>query len=288
VPTAAPGVFVRPHKRGQTPFSTPSRAAQWGTSPETHQNKGVRHLYFGSLALPHDLPGSRSTFNCMSRMPRASRGGEIYHVLNRACRRDRVFHTPSDYAAFMSIVRSAMEHCPMRLLAWCVMPNHWHFILWPRNDGDLSKFIRWITLTHTQRLHVFRETTGTGPIYQGRFKSFLIQDNDYLLTACRYVERNALRAKLVRKAEHWSWGSLRHHDRRGTPDAQLLSECPVNRPRNWVAFVNRPQTTAELQAVRKSVHRSRPFGNPVWADSVAEAHGLETSLRPRGRPKKGV
>ena len=91
----------------------------------------------------------------------------------------------------------------MRLLAYCVMPNHWHLVLWPREDGDLSTFVGWLTLTHTQRWHAHRHSVGSGHVYQGRFKSFLVESDEHLWTVCRYVERNAFRAGLCERAEQW-------------------------------------------------------------------------------------
>src|SRR5437016_13622122 len=124
------------------------------------------------------------------------------------------------------------------------MPNHWHLVLWPQRDGELSEFLRWLTVTHTQRWHAHRHTAGTGPLYQGRFKSFPIQADDHLLAVCRYVERNALRAGLVPRAEQWRWGSLWHrvHGR----DAGFLSAGPTALPARWVRHVNEPQSTAEV------------------------------------------
>src|SRR5580698_2892446 len=115
------------------------------------------------------------------------------------------------------------------------MPNHWHMFVWPRKDGELSEYLRWVTVTHTQRWHAHHHTAGTGPLYQGRFKSFPVQSNEHLLTVCRYVERNALRANLVARAEDWRWSSLW---RRQCGDASLLAEWPVPRSRSWVSFVN--------------------------------------------------
>src|SRR4051794_40790811 len=110
----------------------------------------------------------------------------------------------------------------MRILAWCLMPNHWHQILWPRADGELTEFVRWLTHTHTQRYHAHYHSSGTGHIHQGRFKSFPIECDPHLLMACRYVQRNALRANLVARAADWRYGSLwaRVH---GGADAKLLS-----------------------------------------------------------------
>ena len=119
----------------------------------------------------------------------------------------------------------AKKRLPMRVLAWCVMSNHWHLVLWPRGDGDLSEFMRWLTVTHTQRWHAAHHTSGTGPLYQGRFKSFPIQEDDHLLTVLRYVERNPLRANLVKRADEWRWSSLWHRVHGAA--AGILDEGPL-------------------------------------------------------------
>jgi len=144
----------------------------------------------------------------MGRPLRAALGGIVYHVLNRANARARIFHDDADYAAFLRIAAEAVQRVRMRLLAYCVMPNHWHLVLHPRADGDLSRFMGWLTLTHTQRWHAQRHSIGAGHLYQGRFKSFPVQKEVYFLRLCRYVERNALRAGLVQRAEDWPWSSL--------------------------------------------------------------------------------
>jgi putative transposase len=110
----------------------------------------------------------------------------------------------------------------MRLLSYCLMPNHWHLVLWPRADGELSDFGHWLTLTHTQRWHAHYHNVGTGHLYQGRFKSFPVARDEHFLQLCRYVERNPLRAGLVRRAEAWQWGSL-WGEKRCTIESQGLS-----------------------------------------------------------------
>ena len=128
----------------------------------------------------------------------------------------------------------------MRLLASCLMLNHWHLVLWPEHAGDLSVYLHWLTTTHVQRWHGHHRTRGTGPLYQGRFKSFPIQEDEHLWTVCRSVERNALRAGLVTCAELWRWGSLsqRVQGWAGPP----LSAWPCAVPAEWVDLVNTPQT----------------------------------------------
>ena len=126
----------------------------------------------------------------MARPPRAAEGGLIYHALNRANARLRIFDEEADYAAFVKVLAEVVTRTGMRLLAYCVMPNHFHLVVWPVGDGDLSRFMRLLTLTHTQRWHAHRRSAGTGHLYQGRFKSFPVQGDGHFSTVCRYVERN--------------------------------------------------------------------------------------------------
>lgn len=222
----------------------------------------------------------------MGRPLRTTPGGLAYHVLNRANARMRLFEDAGDYAAFERVMGQACQRMPIRILAYCLMPNHWHLVLWPRHDGDLSRFVGWMTLTHTQRWHAHQHSTGAGHVYQGRFKSFVVQADEYLLTVCRYVERNALRAKLVDRAEDWQWGSLWRRQFGDVTAKGLLSDWPVERPRNWVAGVNSPEADGELDALRRSVNRGQPFGSEPWVARTVERFGLTSTLRPRGRPRK--
>jgi putative transposase len=174
----------------------------------------------------------------------------------------------------------------MRILAFTLMPNHWHMLLWPKEDGDLSSFCRWMTHTHSMRWHAHYHTSGTGHIYQGRFKSFPIQADEHFYTVCRYVERNPLRAKLVQRAEHWRWSSLWRRLHGDDQPGRLLSAWPVPLPQTWVEHVHEPQTEAELEALRRSVQRGTPFGSAVWQRRTAARLDLDHTLRPPGRPKK--
>ncbi len=144
----------------------------------------------------------------MGRPQRVAAGGYVYHVLNRANARIRIFDGDADYEAFEKVLSEAVERTETRLLAYCLMPNHWHLLVWPRKDGELSRFAGWLTLTHTQRWHAYRQSIGSGHVYQGRFKSFPVQEDEHFYTVARYVERNALRAGLVRRAEQWRWAKF--------------------------------------------------------------------------------
>jgi len=223
----------------------------------------------------------------MPRRPRNAAGGLVYHVLNRANRRGRIFHKDRDYEAFETILEAATQRGPgVRVLGWCLMPNHWHLVLWPRKDGDLTAFMRWLTITHTQRHHAHYHTAGQGHLYQGRFKSFAVQEDHHFLMLMRYVHSNPLRAKLVARAEQWAWSTLSGRIERDRRWQEVIAPWPVPRPRNWPQIVNGTQDEAEQRAIRTSITRSRPLGSDDWTARTVARLGLDWTVRPRGRPRK--
>jgi putative transposase len=218
----------------------------------------------------------------MPRPPRQIFAGQCYHILNRANRKAEVFHDSSDYAAFVQLMRKAQEHVSLPLLAACLMPNHVHLVVQPVADGDVARWMQWLFTTHARHYHEKYQTTGH--VWQGRYKHCTVQDDHYLLALLRYVERNALRARLVERAEEWSWGSLNWRLR---ADSRIdLTPPPLELPTWWAEFVNQPQTAAELETIRTSVNRQRPYGDPEWVERQAREAGLDQSLVSVGRPRK--
>lgn len=199
-----------------------------------------------------------------------------------------IFNDEGDYEAFERVLHAAVERTGTLLLTYTVMPNHWHLVVWPRRDGELSKFVGWLTLTHTQRWHAHRHSTGSGHVYQGRFKSFPVAADEHFYTVARYAERNPLRAKPVARAEVWQWSSLYRWLSDSPEDRVLLAPWPLSRRPGWVEHVNRPIRELELMAIRQSIDRGRPFGDPEWCQRAVRGLGLETTVRPRGRPKKST
>jgi putative transposase len=219
-------------------------------------------------------------------MPRSARiapGGFIFHVLNRANGRLRLFKRDLDYIAFEKLLLEAAKRFGMRILDWCIMSNHFHLVLWPRRDRDLTAFMRWLTLTHAQRWKAAHDAVGQGHLYQGRFKSFIIERDEHLLIVLRYVQRNPVRAGLVERAERWRWGSC--HVRVGGSDAlrKILCDWPIDAPQDWLKWVNAPQTDAEVEAVRTCLKRGRPLGSEKFVRRIARQLGLEHTLRSPGR-----
>jgi putative transposase len=211
----------------------------------------------------------------------------VFHVLNRGNDGRTLFDDGDDYAAFLRVLRETQDRVAMRILAYCLMPNHWHLLLWPEKDGDLGAFLQRLTTKHVRRWHMHRHSVGRGHLYQGSYKSFPVENDEHFYTVARYVERNALRANLVARAEQWRWGSLAQRSgQQRLEEPPELSAWPVARPRSWPAHVNEPNTEQELEAIRIAIQRGRPFGAETWQRRTAKQLGLESTLNARGRPRK--
>jgi len=222
----------------------------------------------------------------MPRHPRIAPGGLVYHVLNRTVGRMKMFRRSADYDAFLRVLILAHQRYPMRILSFCLMPSHWHFVVWPQKDGQLTNFFRWLTQTHAIRWRTSHNTVGYGHLYQDRFKSFPVQRDEHLLTLLRYVERNALTDNLVRRAQAWPYSSLAIRSDVDPRLQNLLFPWPLDCPDDWADQVNEPLTEKEFDRIELSLHRNRPFGDDAWTLSTASRLHLGHTLRPRGRPKK--
>jgi putative transposase len=226
----------------------------------------------------------------MPRPPRSAESGMIYHVLNRANGREKIFKKQKDFEAFQDILLEAKEKYPMRILSFCLMPNHWHLVLRPHEGRDLSVFMRWVTHTHTQRYNAHYGLIGRGHVYQSRYKSFPVNSDSYFLKVCRYVERNPLRARLVKSVYDWKWSSFWIREDKNEKYKKLLSKWPVATLKNYREWVNEAQVNEdeELERIRNSVNRNCPFGENSWVRKISHKLGLESTLKPIGRPRKGT
>ena len=222
-------------------------------------------------------------------MPRNARvdvGGEVYHVINRANGRLRIFNKDEDYQLFEKLLLETKELIGMRILAYELMPNHWHLVLYPKNDGDLGAFMHRLSNAHTRKVHARTNTNGSGHLYQGRYKSFLVDSENYLLAVIKYVERNAVRAKLVRRCEDWQWGSAWRRVHGATEQKKLLDRIPTSLPDNYTKWINASERPDNLDAIRISVNKSVPYGRAGWIEKMVLKHHLESTLKSPGRPKK--
>ncbi len=228
----------------------------------------------------------------MARKARYCPGGYVYHVLNRSAGRMALFRDAADYAAFEQVMIDAFEVVPLRIIGWCLMKNHWHFMVWPRTDEEVTAFFRWLAHTHAMRWRVAHRSVGGGHLYQGRFKAFPVESGSSVLTVCRHVERNALSAGAVKRAEDWRWGSLwlRHHstlDDHTRALRRMLSAGPMGRwpdLKRWTKSVNTAPAKEELSRLEVSEKRNQPFGDAPWVVQTVVKLGLEHTVRPEGRP----
>ncbi len=213
----------------------------------------------------------------MPRIPRGQMPGLAYHVLNRGNGRATIFHKDADYRAFCDLLYAAQKKLPVGLLGFCVMPNHFHLVLQPQPPSALSAMMQWWLTSHVRRYH--RHYHGSGHVWQGRFKSFPIQQDHHLLTVLRYVLLNPVRAGLATRAEQWPWTSLN--------PAYPPDPWPLAPPDDWaLRWLATPLPDEELTQVRTCVNRQAPFGSPDWIARMATPLGLESTLRARGRPHK--
>jgi putative transposase len=222
----------------------------------------------------------------MPRLARVDLANEVYHVINRANGRMTIFREEDDYLLFEKLIMEAKELTGVRVIAYVIMPNHWHLILSPIRDGDMGIFMHRLTNSHTRNYHVLTKTIGTGHLYQGRYKSFLVDSDSYLLSLLKYVERNPVRAKLTEKCEDWKWGSSWRRVNGTTKEKKLLDSSPTPIPHGYIKWVNESDKEEELTAIRNSVNKGVPFGKSSWVDAMVAEHGLESTRRLTGRPKK--
>lgn len=222
----------------------------------------------------------------MARQARVAVGGVVYHVINRSNGRVRIFDTSQEYAHFESLLLEGVELTGMRILAYTIMPNHWHLVLYPSKDGQMSEFMRWVTTTHVRQVRAKTGTIGSGHLYQNAYKSFPIGGDKYLVDVIRYVEQNPLRAHLVSKAEEWKWSSLFNRKRDTEKSRTLLAPLPTELPVNYLESVNTILQEYSIKEIRHAISKGAPFGSEGWTEWMVQTYNMQGSQRGTGRPKK--
>ena len=213
-----------PRRRQATPMTyrtsvrTPvhrHRDGEWARTPVDRAEMRISGMIISGMIIPEKIIPDILLFGRNVALPTVCLNAGyrdaidiVFHVVNRAARRAELFAKPNDYEAFLRVVEEGRERTGIPLLAYCVMPNHFHLLVRPTQLGQMSRFMRWFQLTHAKRWHRHRESRGTGAVYQGRYRAIPIETDLHFLVAARYVERNPVRAGLVRRAEEWRWSSL--------------------------------------------------------------------------------
>ena len=224
----------------------------------------------------------------MVRLARIVIPGVAHHVTQRGNRKQEVFFSGADYAAYRALVAEACAASGVRCLAWCLMPNHVHLILLPQTEDGLRAALADAHRRYSRRINAAHGWTGY--LFQGRFASYPM-DDAHLMTAIRYVELNPVKAKLVARAEDWPWSSARAHvsgESDGLTDLGGLAAVH----RNWRAMLRHGleagDLSADAEAAIEAHQRSgRPLGGEAFLDRLEDATGRKLKLQKRGRKPKG-
>ena len=187
---------------------------------------------------------------------------------------------------FESLLLEGVELIGMRILAYVIMPNHWHLVLYPHKDGDISEFMRWITTTHVRQRRVKTKTVGSGHLYQGAYKSFPIEEDKHLIDVIRYIEQNPLRANLAPRAQDWQWSSLYRRERGSVEDKKLLAPLPTELAANYLESVNQVLQELSINRIRHSISKGAPLGSDEWVAYMVGEYTMEGTQRGVGRPRK--
>jgi putative transposase len=217
----------------------------------------------------------------MPRVARALADEQIYHIINRGNRRDDIFHDDEDFKTMLSLLRSAKKKFEVKIYAYVLMNNHYHLVIYTKYAQSLSKCMQWIGTSYVRYYNKRYQTTGH--LWEGRYKSFIVQEENYLLMLIKYVEANPKRAKIVKDASDYAYGSAK--ERNSDNSLLLLDNAPITLPDDWKSFVNSRDKKSDLEMIRNSVNRQAPLGEQEWQNRVAKEYGLEGSLKPLGRPK---
>jgi putative transposase len=227
----------------------------------------------------------------MGRLPRPIDDALVYHALNRGNNRGDVLVEDEDREAFLVALSRTRDRYPFRLFGYCLMTNHFHLLLRPEPGQTISRIMQSLTVAHTRRFHRHHKTSGH--VWQGRFRSPVIQDDMHLLVVLRYIEANPLRAGMVADPADYRWSSYRCHGAgrddpllSGFPEWDEMGPTEAERRRRWRMKVRGAQPTAELEALRRSLGSGRPFGAQEWAEVTAKRLGLVREPRAKGRPRK--
>jgi putative transposase len=222
-------------------------------------------------------------------MPRLSRtvfAHVPHHITQRGNRREQVFFSDEDRLAYLGWLKEYAGKHDVEILAYCLMSNHIHLVAVPKTEEALHQSLKPLHMRYAQ--HVNRARGWKGHLWQGRFFSSAL-DEAYLWAAIRYVERNPVRARMVRKAENYPWSSaqahcgLRQDGVLTTQSAWLKRFAALG---DWSAWLAQGEEPRELEVLRRNADKGLPCGSDAFIRKLEKVTGRALAYRPRGRPKK--
>ena len=222
----------------------------------------------------------------MPRLPRTVCARAPHHITQRGNRREKVFFTDDDRQAYLGWLQDYAAKHGVQVLAYCLMSNHIHLVAVPKAEDGLQQVLKPLHMRYAQRIN--RTRGWKGHLWQGRFFSSAL-DEDYLWAAIRYVERNPVRAKMVRKAENYRWSSASAHC--GLRPDPVLTDSPAWRRQfdgigNWSAWLAEGDEPDKLDVLRRHADKGLPCGSAKFIQKLEKMTGRALQYRPRGRPRK--
>lgn len=217
----------------------------------------------------------------MARMARLVVPGHPHHVTQRGVRRLDVFLQEDDYRTYLELLGRWCRAAGTQVWAYCLMPNHVHLILVPSSEDGLRAALGETHRRYTS--HINDREDWRGHLWQERFHSF-VMDEDHLLACARYVELNPVRARLVKKPEHWPWSSARAH-LDGANNGLISIKPLLSRVSDWRTFLDGGLGKDALERIRHHAGTGHPLGSDRYLSKLNRQLGRSVKPRPRGRPK---
>ena len=218
----------------------------------------------------------------MARMARVVLPGYPHHVTQRGNRRQTVFFSNDDYRSYTTMVAEACRKARTAVWAYCLMPNHVHFVLVPSDEDGLCAVFAEAHRRYTRRMNL-REGW-QGHLWQERFYSCPM-DETHLLATVPYVELNPVRAGLVRCAQDWPWSSARAHFV-GEDDGLVHVSPMLERIPDWGLYVQNESSADNTQTLRQHTRSGRPLGEDKFIDMAERISGRVLRPRKRGPKRK--
>ena len=208
-----------------------------------------------------------------------------HHIVQRGNNRQDVFFTAADYRAYLDILHEQSQRFGLRVLAYCLMTNHVHLVAVPAREESLARAVgrtHWLFSRYINRLH-----GRSGHLWQNRFFSCPL-DGDHLLHAARYVERNPVRARLVRLPWRYRWSSAAAHTGQAPPHEVLdmAGWRRLFRLAAWKKTLQEAEDETITDRLRRCMHTGRPLASDRFIARLEAKLGLRLRASPVGRPRK--
>ncbi len=225
----------------------------------------------------------------MARLTRACPAGIVQHVIQRGHQQQLCFSCLDDFNAYADWLKEYAAKYQVSLHAWALMPNHVHLLCTPEQDNAVSLMMQSLGRCYVRYFNHKHQRNGA--LWDGRFRSCLVQTEPWLMKLYRYIELNPLRAGLVSDAGDYLWSSYRHNAL-GTPSGMTdehalylqLGRDPVSRRFNYRSYVNREMDEDELQSIRSAINKGMALGDNSFKAEIEQLTGRRMFAGKKGRP----